>query len=271
MATSTTWSCWISSSEVAPIYSARGNGEDGSAGRPIAPDDGRLRYSWLLDLAGVRVGLTHDLPIPEHPPRLTVDRWKQRRFATTDVDVIVYGDSHVEGIDVVGPTLCVNPGSPTYPHNLLTQLGTLGFLEIEPGVVRASIWQLTDGRHREGLRARAGGADRAGRGALSQPAGARMSYDNIVVDRDGPVATITLNRPEKLEHAEPRPPQRPPRRAARAEPRRRRTRHPHPRRRPGVLSGLRPRADLVVVPARHRNDGQPWHRTGRPRRVFHRP
>jgi putative phosphoesterase len=130
--------------EVAPIYSARGNGEDGSAGRPIAPDDGRLRYSWLLDLAGVRVGLTHDLPIPEHPPRLTVDRWKQRRFATTDVDVIVYGDSHVEGIDVVGPTLCVNPGSPTYPHNLLTQLGTLGFLEIEPGVVRASIWQLTD-------------------------------------------------------------------------------------------------------------------------------
>ncbi len=92
----------------------------------------------------MRVGLTHDLPIPEHPPRLTVDRWKQRRFATTDVDVIVYGDSHVEGIDVVGPTLCVNPGSPTYPHNLLTQLGTLGFLEIEPGVVRASIWQLTD-------------------------------------------------------------------------------------------------------------------------------
>ena len=38
--------------ELAPLWSARGNGEDGSAGRPIAADDDRLRYSWLLDLAG---------------------------------------------------------------------------------------------------------------------------------------------------------------------------------------------------------------------------
>jgi putative phosphoesterase len=130
--------------EVAPLWSARGNGEDGSAGRPIAPDDHRLRYSWLLDLAGVRVGLTHDVPMPELPPNYTVERWKQRRFGTTDIDVLVYGDSHVERVDVVGPTLCVNPGSPTYPHNLNTQLGTLGFLDIEPTLVRASIWQLTD-------------------------------------------------------------------------------------------------------------------------------
>jgi putative phosphoesterase len=130
--------------EVAPLYSARGNGEDGSAGRPVAGDDPRLRYSWLLDLAGVRVGLTHDLPMPEHPPHLTVERWKDRRFGTRDIDVIIYGDSHVERIDVVGGTLCVNPGSPTYPHNLNTQLGTLGFLEIEGATVRASLWQLTD-------------------------------------------------------------------------------------------------------------------------------
>ena len=131
--------------EVAPLWSARGNGEDGSAGRPIAPDDHRLRYSWLLDLAGVRVGLTHDLPMPELPPNYTVERWKTRRFGTTDIDVLVYGDSHVERIDVVGTTLCVNPGSPTYPHNLNTQLGTVGFLEIEPTAIRASLWQLTDG------------------------------------------------------------------------------------------------------------------------------
>jgi predicted phosphodiesterase len=97
-----------------------------------------------LDLPGLRVGLTHDLPVPEFPPRLTVERWKQRRFATADIDVIVYGDSHVEAIDVVGSTLCVNPGSPTYPHNLNTQLGTLGFLDIEGSRVRASIWQLTE-------------------------------------------------------------------------------------------------------------------------------
>ena len=130
--------------ELAPLWSARGNGEDGSAGRPIVVDDDRLRYSWLLDLAGVRVGLTHDVPMPEVPPNYTVARWKQRRFGTPDLDVLVYGDSHVERVDLVDGTLCVNPGSPTYPHNLNTQLGTLGFLDIEPTSVHATIWQLTD-------------------------------------------------------------------------------------------------------------------------------
>jgi putative phosphoesterase len=129
--------------EVAPVYAARGNGEDGSSGRPVTPDDPRLRPSWLLELGGVRVGLTHDLPVPELPPNLTVARWCERRFGTTDVDVIVYGHTHVEAIDVVGTTLCVNPGSPTYPHNLSTQLGTVGLLDVDAGVANASIWQLT--------------------------------------------------------------------------------------------------------------------------------
>jgi putative phosphoesterase len=132
-------------SEVAPTYSARGNGEDGSGGRPIVPEDPRLRQSWVLDLGGVRIGITHDMPIPEHPPNLTVARWKHVRFADTPLDVIVYGHSHVERIDVADATLCVNPGSPTYPHNLQTQLGTIGFLDIDGGWVEASLWQLTDG------------------------------------------------------------------------------------------------------------------------------
>ena len=40
--------------------------------------------------------------------------------------------------------LCVNPGSPTYPRNLDTQLGTIGFLEISGGTADATIWQLTE-------------------------------------------------------------------------------------------------------------------------------
>src|SRR3954453_12462403 len=44
-------------SELAPLWSARGNGEDGSGGRSVAAVDERLRYSWRLDLAGVHVGL----------------------------------------------------------------------------------------------------------------------------------------------------------------------------------------------------------------------
>src|SRR3954452_17296714 len=131
--------------ELAPLWSARGNGEDGSAGRSVAPTDPRLRYSWRLDLGGVHVGLTHDVPWPEPPPNLTVERWKQRRFRTQDLDVLVFGDSHVEGIHQVGPTLCVNPGSPTYPRNLNTQLGTLGFLRIDAADVTAELWQLTEG------------------------------------------------------------------------------------------------------------------------------
>lgn len=134
--------------EVAPLWSARGNGEDGSGGRTVADVDPRLRYSWRLDLAGVHVGLTHDVPWPEVQPNLTVERWKQRRFGTLDLDVLVFGDSHVEGIHQVGSTLLVNPGSPTYPHNLNTQLGTLGFLDIAvadgTAQVTASLWQLTE-------------------------------------------------------------------------------------------------------------------------------
>jgi uncharacterized protein len=89
------------------------------------------------------VGLTHDLPIPEMPPHFTVDRWFERRFGTTDLDVVVYGHTHVEAIDVIGSTLCVNPGSPTYPRNLNTQLGTVGLLELGDGAARATVFQLT--------------------------------------------------------------------------------------------------------------------------------
>lgn len=129
---------------IAPIYSARGNGEDGSAGRPVQPDDPRLKQSWVLNFEGVCIGLTHDLPIPEYPPLFTVQRWVERLFPDADLDVLVYGDTHVEAIDSINGILCVNPGSPTYPHGLNVQYGTIGFLELDHGKTAASIWQITD-------------------------------------------------------------------------------------------------------------------------------
>lgn len=129
---------------VAPVYAARGNGEDGSGGRPVQPQDPRVKYAWLLDLEGVNVGLTHYIPVPERPPNFTVARWVERFFPDKRPDVIVSGDTHVELITEVDGILCVNPGSATYPHNYDTQLGTIGFLEIEDGTVGASVWQLTD-------------------------------------------------------------------------------------------------------------------------------
>jgi putative phosphoesterase len=130
--------------EVAPIYVARGNGEDGSGGRAAAPDDPRLREAWTLEIEGVCIGMTHVLPIPEMPPHITLARALERHFPERRPDVLVYGDTHVEAIDEIDGMLCVNPGSPTYPHNLDVQLGTIGFLELGSGAPQASIWQLTD-------------------------------------------------------------------------------------------------------------------------------
>lgn len=134
--------------KLAPTYCARGNGEEGGGGRAIAGPDERVRETWRLAIGEVRVGIIHDLPVPEHPPYLTVARAMQRRFGIDPagpaaLDVVVHGDTHVETIDLLGAVLCINPGSPTYPHNLTTQLGTVGFLVIDGRSVRASLCQLT--------------------------------------------------------------------------------------------------------------------------------
>ena len=131
---------------VAPIYVARGNGDDGSGGRQIQPDDRRLREGWLLELGGLRVGVAHTVPVPAEAG-WTLERAMQRYFGRTDLDVVIHGDTHVESIEHVDGVLCVNPGSPTLPRNLLTRLGTIGFLEIVEGRAEASIWQLTEDGH----------------------------------------------------------------------------------------------------------------------------
>ena len=130
--------------EIAPVYAARGNGEDGSGGRDVQPEDPRLRYAWSLPLENLTVGLTHYIPANERPPDFTVARWVERFFPETTPDVIVYGDTHTELINEVDGILCVNPGSPTYPHNYDTQYGTIGFLELDDGDARPSVWLIND-------------------------------------------------------------------------------------------------------------------------------
>ena len=129
--------------QMAPVYAARGNGDDGSGGRAVQPDDPRLREAWVLELNGFTIGLTHYVPMPEIPPGLTIEKWKQRVFPDTHLDVLIYGDTHVEQIDLISNTLCVNPGSPTYPHNLSLQFGTIGILHLDEPSPRAEIRQIT--------------------------------------------------------------------------------------------------------------------------------
>lgn len=128
---------------VAPAYAARGNGEEGSGGRAVQPAHPRLRPGWLLELDDLTIGLIHDVPIPEQPQFDTVARTLDRDLEGARPDVLVYGHTHVERIDVIDGILCVNPGSPTLPHNLEPQLGTIGLLSIIDGIPRAAIWQLT--------------------------------------------------------------------------------------------------------------------------------
>lgn len=130
--------------KIAPIYSARGNGEDGSGGREVQPQDPRVKYAWLVEIEGLWVGLTHYVPVPERPPNFTLDKWIDRFFPERKPDVIVSGDTHREAIEWIDGVYCVNPGSPTYPHNYDTQFGTIGFLELDEGRAEASIWQIVD-------------------------------------------------------------------------------------------------------------------------------
>ena len=130
---------------IAPVYCARGNGEDGSGGRPKQPEDPRVRYSWLLNLAGISIGLTHYIPVePTTPPDTPLQKWLDLFFDGERPEIIVFGDTHVETINHVDGILCVNPGSPTYPHNYDTQFGTIGFLELENGKAAASIVLITE-------------------------------------------------------------------------------------------------------------------------------
>jgi putative phosphoesterase len=130
-------------SAVAPTFAARGNGDDGSGGRDTQPHDDRLREAWVLEHGGFRIGLTHHMPIPEQT-HYTVAKAVDRHFDGADLDVIVYGDTHVEHIATIDDILCVNPGSPTFPHNLTTQFGTIGFLDVGGDRPQASIWRLNE-------------------------------------------------------------------------------------------------------------------------------
>ena len=130
--------------QIAPIYCARGNGEDGTGGRPVQPDDPRVRYSWVLNLENMKIGLTHYISVENEGPNFTLQKSIDMYFAGDSLDVIVFGDTHVELIKEVDGILCVNPGSPTYPHNYDTTYGTIGFLDLDDGKASASIWQLTE-------------------------------------------------------------------------------------------------------------------------------
>ncbi len=122
--------------EIAPVHVARGNGDMGLA-------HARLRERCVLDFNGATVAMLHEFPAPGRRPADFILGRARQRFPDASPDVIVYGHTHIEEVHQVGELLCVNPGSPTLPHNKSLRLGTIGFLNIDAAGASAELYQLT--------------------------------------------------------------------------------------------------------------------------------
>ena len=117
--------------EIAPTIAARGNNDMGW-------DDPRVEDVQWLDVEGLRIAMVHDME-PETRP---IAELTQRYLGGEHADVIVTGHTHMERIDHRDGVLQINSGSPIHPHLWSTRLGTVGFLEVEPGRVTASVTKL---------------------------------------------------------------------------------------------------------------------------------
>jgi hypothetical protein len=132
---------WLEDRCGVPVLAVRGNGDDGGGGRPVCPEDSRLRPVQTLTVDGARIGVVHDATLPESPPHRTLEAIMDHHFGAR-VDVLVHGDTHVPAIEEKRGVLLVNPGSPTFPRNLTRRLGTVALVEISGGVPRAWVEQL---------------------------------------------------------------------------------------------------------------------------------
>ena len=115
--------------EIAPVLACRGNGDDGSGGRLVVPEDPRLRDALVTTTAGFTIGLVHDVLEPSEFPRWPIERTMEFYFGRR-TDLIVCGHTHVESVKRYSDILVINPGSPTFPHNYTAQPGTVAVLTL---------------------------------------------------------------------------------------------------------------------------------------------
>ncbi|MFC1965522.1 metallophosphoesterase family protein [Chloroflexota bacterium] len=116
--------------KVAPVLAVRGNGDSG------LPADPRLAETRTLTVCGKRIGLCHNLDT-----RSDLQNTMERYFGGK-VDIIVFGDTHVAGIETHQGILVINPGSPSIPRGLVGVPGTVGMIDIIGGTVEGRIIQL---------------------------------------------------------------------------------------------------------------------------------
>ena len=132
---------------LAPTVVARGNGDTlgRRVRRPGVPEDPRVVDEFVTEVAGFRIGLTHDLAHAEGRPSEAVTQLLTRRFGGP-VDIAVSGHTHVPMVwGLADGTALVNPGSPTMPYGYLGIAGTVGFIDVADGEFDVTILDLRTG------------------------------------------------------------------------------------------------------------------------------
>ena len=72
--------------EIAPVLAARGNGDSGSGGRPVVPEDPRLQEAQVVRYHGWTVGVVHEVLNPVEMPHWPIERTMQHYFGChTDI------------------------------------------------------------------------------------------------------------------------------------------------------------------------------------------
>ena len=114
--------------QFAPVICSTGNND------PIP--DPRMKEVQVLELEGWTVGMIHSLEGQFRPIN------ELQSLFPTEVEIMICGHTHKERLDYREGVLLINSGSITFPQHKEVRLGTVGILELEPGIARAEIFPL---------------------------------------------------------------------------------------------------------------------------------
>ncbi len=131
---------------VAPVLAVRGYPDLHEPGPRLAE---RTR---VVQVGGLRIGMIHDIQWPGPRVEFTthgnnlvfppgsVQEMMERKFGQK-VDVVCFGDTHIEYVGWHQGMLFVNPGSSTHPaiRRSPDQLGTVAYLDIGNGAPSADV------------------------------------------------------------------------------------------------------------------------------------
>ncbi len=98
----------------------------------------------VIEVEGQTIAMMHRLSLPgmnsepfpgriarTYPPEKSLPNDLVRAFGRP-VDILVFGHTHVAVLEEHQGVLCINPGSPNIPHQIM-KLGTVAVLEVQSG------------------------------------------------------------------------------------------------------------------------------------------